>query len=324
MPRRFVIALLFIAAILVAGSVRPASAADRSRAQGEAGSFAAYSAHQELAEVHADVFRLYWAFFDREPDVEGARYWVGQFDRCASLADITWAFANSTEFLNRYGQLGNGPFVDLVYANVLDRSPDGEGRAYWVDLLDSGELAQPEVMLYFSLGQEFRRRHPLPSDGRAYAGCRPPGSAAPVIAPGTYRVGSEVPPGVYRVSRYWATLDQNRDILDNDVVGQNGVLLAVVPESATYVQFSGEALALRDRPVVDPLVEGYTGGTYLVGNDIAPGTYRVSRPGDLAYGARLDAGLGIIDNDLNSGSVILIVEPTDYAFTFSGTLERIG
>ena len=146
----------------------------------QAEEFSSYSARSELAEAHADVFRLYWAFFDREPDVSGAQYWVGQHDQCASLLDITWSFSNSTEFVNRYGSLSNEEYVNLVYANVLDRAPDEQGKRYWLSLLDSGELIQADVMLYFSLGQEFKRRHPLPSDGRAYAGCSKP---APDPAP---------------------------------------------------------------------------------------------------------------------------------------------
>ena len=30
----------------------------------------------ELTGDHARLFRLYWAFFGREPDAEGALYWV--------------------------------------------------------------------------------------------------------------------------------------------------------------------------------------------------------------------------------------------------------
>lgn len=294
----------------------------RSSAQVE--EFEAYSARTELAEDHADVFRLYWAFFDRQPDVVGAKYWVGQYDQCASLLDITWSFGSSIEFQNRYGNLTDEQYLNLVYANVLGRLPDDEGRRYWLGLLASGELTRSEVMLYFSLGREFRNRRPLPSDGRAYSGCREPGSPAPTISPGTYVVGSEVTPGVYRVVRYWATLDQNQNILDNDLVGRNGLSLAVIPAEAAFVQFSGEATALRDMATVDPIAKGYDDGVYLVGTDIQPGLYRVSRPGEFAYGARLDATLDIIDNDLNEGSVILTIQPTDYAFSFRGTLERIG
>ena len=147
--------------------------------------FSAYSASSGLAEVHADVFRLYWAFFDREPDLNGAQYWVEVYDTCATLLDITWSFSNSVEFKNRYGNLSNEQYVNLVYANVLNRSPDDEGKAYWLRLLDSGELIQAEVMLYFSAGAEFKRLHPLPSDGRAYGGCSVPASVAPTSTPTT-------------------------------------------------------------------------------------------------------------------------------------------
>lgn len=155
---------LFVLAVFATSS--PASA--------EVEEFSAYSASSELAEAHADVFRLYWAFFDREPDVAGARYWVGQHDQCASLLDITWSFGSSTEFVSRYGSLSNEQYVELVYTNVLDRLPDAGGLAYWVELLESGGLIQAEVMLYFSLADEFKRLHPLPSDGRPYDGCTDP------------------------------------------------------------------------------------------------------------------------------------------------------
>jgi hypothetical protein len=136
-------------------------------------------------------------------------------------------------------------------------------------------------------------------------------------------VGTELPTGVYRVVRYWETLDDRNDILANELALDNGLTLAVVTTAATYVQFAGEAVILRDRPSVDPLVEGFTEGTYLVGSDIAAGRYRVSRTNGLAYAARLDTKLDIIDNDLNQGSVILTVDPSDYAFTFRGSLEKL-
>jgi hypothetical protein len=144
-----------------------------------------------------------------------------------------------------------------------------------------------------------------------------------VIPPGTYLVGSEVPTGVYRVVRYWETLDDRDMILDNELALDNGLTLAVVTSAATYVQFAGEAVSVRDRPSVDPLGEGFTEGTYLVGADLAPGRYRVRSADSLAYAARLDTDLDIIDNDLNQGSVILTVTPSDYAFRFRGTLEKL-
>ncbi|MEM9652258.1 MAG: hypothetical protein AAGA65_09200 [Actinomycetota bacterium] len=145
----------------------------------------------------------------------------------------------------------------------------------------------------------------------------------PTIDAGTYIVGTEIPPGVYRVERYWATLDANQEILENELVS-DGLALAVITEDATFVEFSGQAIAVEDMPVVDPMLQGFTDGTYLVGADIEPGQYRVSNPGGSAYGARLDSTLDILDNDLNDNSVILTIRETDFAFSISGTLERIG
>ena len=176
MIRRIVLTLLAFALALSVLAVGNPSAAQTEE-------FSEYAESSQLAGVHADVFRLYWAFFDREPDLEGAQYWVGQYDACATLLDITWSFGNSPEFQDLYGDLNSEQFVELVYANVLDRAPDEEGRHYWAVLLETEELIQAEVMLYFSLSEEFKRRHALPSDGRPYRGCSEP-VLPPVLPPG--------------------------------------------------------------------------------------------------------------------------------------------
>jgi hypothetical protein len=59
-------------------------------------------------------------------------------------------------------------------------------------------------------------------------------------------------------------------------------------------------------------------GTYMVGTDIQPGTYRADASGGCYY-ARL-SGLGgeiddIISNDNADGPVIVVIKPTDAAFT---------
>ncbi|MCP4962723.1 MAG: hypothetical protein GY925_26075 [Actinomycetia bacterium] len=146
----------------------------------------------------------------------------------------------------------------------------------------------------------------------------------PVIGAGTYLVGSEVEPGVYRASRYWARLDETGEIIDNDLIG-DGFGIVVIQPSDAFIEFTGEAIAVDDFPAVDPIAMGYEGGTYLVGIDIEPGTYRVTATDGTAYAARLDNTLDIIDNDLNEGSVIIVVQLTDFALSFSGgPLENIG
>lgn len=145
----------------------------------------------------------------------------------------------------------------------------------------------------------------------------------PIIGAGTYVVGAEVEPGVYRASRYWARLDASGDIIDNDLIG-DGFGIVVIQPTDSFIEFTGEAIAVDEFPAIDPIAMGYEGGTYLVGSDIEAGTYRVTASDGVAYAARLDNTLDIIDNDLNEGSVIIVVQPTDFALSFSGgPLERI-
>ena len=68
-------------------------------------------------------------------------------------------------------------------------------------------------------------------------------------------------PGTYRVEGYWARLDVNQEIIDNDLVDSGLTLMNVAPTDA-YVEINGAALALADLPHVDPIAEGWTDGTY--------------------------------------------------------------
>ena len=108
---------------------------------------------QDSANV-GGVRRLYAAFFRRESDSAGLQYWVGQRDRGVSLAAIAEHFVSSTEFRHNYGSLSDRDFVDLVYRNVLGRSPDQAGYDYWVGRLRT-DLDRGGLMVGFSEGPEF-------------------------------------------------------------------------------------------------------------------------------------------------------------------------
>jgi hypothetical protein len=145
----------------------------------------------------------------------------------------------------------------------------------------------------------------------------------PVIGSGTYIVGTDIAPGGYRVAGYFARLDANMEIIDNDgVYDSSGLTYVVVEPSDAYLEVSGEAIAIEDFPVFDPLLVGAAEGTYLVNVDIQPGRYRVENP-TYAYAARLSCDRDIIDNEGNEGNVIIIVKASDCLFMYSGTLTRI-
>jgi hypothetical protein len=144
----------------------------------------------------------------------------------------------------------------------------------------------------------------------------------PVVESGTYVVPDQFAPGTYRVEGHWARLDANQEIIDNDIV-DGGLTLMNVALTDAYVEISGAALTLVDLPQVDPIAEDWTDGTYLAGTDIAPGRYNVTAAGSSAYFARLDADLGIIDNNISHGNVIAVVQPGDRALSYTGAIQPL-
>lgn len=57
-------------------------------------------------------------------------------------------------------------------------------------------------------------------------------------------------------------------------------------------------------------------GTYIVGDDIEPGTYK-SSGGEGCYWARLDKGGDIIDNEIGDGPAVVNVQPGDFSLRVS-------
>lgn len=110
------------------------------------------------ADPFAQVYRLYFAAFDRAPDTLGSNYWSAQLDRGATLESVSNAFVASPEFLALYGGLDNAQFVQRIYQNVLDRAPDPAGFDYWVRQLDAG-LSRGRMLAEFSESPEHVAKH---------------------------------------------------------------------------------------------------------------------------------------------------------------------
>ncbi|MEZ5204988.1 MAG: DUF4214 domain-containing protein [Acidimicrobiales bacterium] len=106
----------------------------------------------------ARLVRLYLAFFKRPPDPDGFAYWQRQLDAGKGLINAARKFADSSEFKRTYGSLTNSQFIDLVYANVLDRAPDPTGKAWWLTRLDNGTKNRGDVMINFSESTENQRK----------------------------------------------------------------------------------------------------------------------------------------------------------------------
>lgn len=151
-PGRLVAALVVVASL--AGPLGTVAAPTHAgAAEPERAADVAYDG--SIDGIDGTIYRLYRAFFLREPDGDGITYWINQARYWRyPIGSIAEEFARSEEFRQRYGALADGPFVDLVYRNVLGRAAEPEGRAYWLGQLRAGML-RGHLMLYFSDSVEF-------------------------------------------------------------------------------------------------------------------------------------------------------------------------
>lgn len=100
------------------------------------------------------TYRLYQAAFDRTPDVAGLSGWIRGMDAGLSLRTVAQGFIASEEFQSLYGaNPTNTQFIDLLYANVLNRAPDQVGYDYWLDEMARG-MTRELVLIGFSESPE--------------------------------------------------------------------------------------------------------------------------------------------------------------------------
>ncbi len=152
--RLLLVSLLMVGLVVAGGPAAPAGAT----ACAIGTPAPAVSAQVQRSAVHARVWRLYQAFFLRQPDDGGFAYWARVHAQGARLTDVAYQFATGPEFVARYGNLDNAQFVDLVYHNVLCRTPDSGGLAYWTNLLNSGSLTRWDLMINFVELSEYLTR----------------------------------------------------------------------------------------------------------------------------------------------------------------------
>jgi Ca2+-binding RTX toxin-like protein len=105
----------------------------------------------DLNGTAGQIYRLYQAAFDREPDSAGLGFWISAMDHGVSLVEVAANFIRSSEFSNRYGaSLSNEMFVDNLYHNILGREPEQMGFDYWINVLQEGKAERDSVLIGFS------------------------------------------------------------------------------------------------------------------------------------------------------------------------------
>jgi Domain of unknown function (DUF4214) len=115
-------------------------------------------------------YMLYKAAFNRTPDAGGLGYWISNMDSGMSYNDVAKNFVTSTEFKMAFG--GSNPSVNTLvtklYNNVLNRTPDAGGLAFWQDKLNTG-WSTADVLGFFSTSAEnVTNVTPLIANGISY------------------------------------------------------------------------------------------------------------------------------------------------------------
>ena len=160
----------------------------------------------------------------------------------------------------------------------------------------------------------------------ATTGPTPSTTSEPGFGDGTWIVGTDVGPGIYAAAGgtlcYWSRLSgfggSLGEIIANEVGGGRTVV-TIAPEDKGF-----ETTGCGDwRPVfeVTAPLSAIPEGTWLVGDEIPPGTYS-AEGGDLCYWARLNGFSGelgdIIANNVGAGKQVAEIMSADAGFSSGG------
>jgi hypothetical protein len=109
----------------------------------------------EFVSSVAPITLLYYAYFDRIPDIDGLLFWLNKFKTGTSIQKISSEFSVSTEFLAKYADLSsNEAIFDRLFENVFQRSPTTAATTHWVNAFENGQ-SLADIMVIFSTSPEF-------------------------------------------------------------------------------------------------------------------------------------------------------------------------
>lgn len=103
------------------------------------------------------LLRLFLGAFGRPVDDPALAYWLDEWKAGVGLTDIAGRFVQSDAFQQRYGAADDAAFVASLYQNVLGRSADAQGAAFWQAQLSAG-ASRGEVLLGFTDSSPFHEQ----------------------------------------------------------------------------------------------------------------------------------------------------------------------
>lgn len=267
-----------------------------------------------------------------------------------------WQISGDCELGDPLGQLPSG--TDALLLDASCYHPGERAYYYQVAIADGTECWIKEN----EIAPLAEYTPPSPNTPRATNTARPtstpkstntprptntplPPTATPdpnLIRPGTYIVGTDIHPGIYRgqagyglfQSCYWARLKDLSGTLDATIANDNSIgrFYVEIAESDYAFETKCELIFLNSLPgPPDEFPQNIVPGTYIIGIDIQPGTYK-GQAGteilDSCYWARLKNVSGgmnsIIANDNATGQYYIQVQSGDFALSTKCELERVG
>jgi hypothetical protein len=110
----------------------------------------------DISGSAGQAYRLYQAALDRPAESAGLGFWIYQLDHGLSLDDMVQDIINTQpEFIQKYGSNPtDAQFVNLLYANVLHRSPDQAGYDFWLKALTNHDTTHVGIVKFFSESPE--------------------------------------------------------------------------------------------------------------------------------------------------------------------------
>ncbi len=109
----------------------------------------------DVSGSSGQLYRLYQAAFDRDPDTSGISHNVALIDNgTINVAAMADAFVASEEFQKTYGALSNNDFIQQLYMNVLGRGADQAGLDGWLSYLNEAGHDRGDVLTGFAESQE--------------------------------------------------------------------------------------------------------------------------------------------------------------------------
>jgi len=106
------------------------------------------AADLDLATCREMAQKTYIAYYGRPADLPGLDYWAGRLCDEGGWSDhLIDSFGTSEEYQVVFGSFSDEDMIDAFYLQLFGRMPDPAGKAFYLDLLGTGQSTLPQIAL---------------------------------------------------------------------------------------------------------------------------------------------------------------------------------